>query len=109
MDSATQQQFEKMKVKDVHELLALDMHTLAERLVEADLPTGEKLIGAVMLSAAGDLRTATADVAASSRQIDRGTKNLITLTKNLITLAQLTLAIAIVSLVVALVALGKSL
>jgi hypothetical protein len=102
MDEATQQQLQKMKVKDVHELIELPMHTLAERLVELDLPTSEKLIGAILLSAVDDLRKATADVAASSRQIDRGTKNLIAL-------ARLTLAIAIISLIVAVVALGKSL
>jgi hypothetical protein len=101
MDSPTQQQFEKMKVKDVHELVKLPTHTLVERFADADFPTSEKLIGAVLLTAVDDLRKATADVATSSRQIDRGTQNLITL-------ARLTFAIATISLIVAVVALGKS-
>lgn len=91
-----------MKVKDVHELVALDTSVLVERLAEAPFPPSEKLIGAVLLSAVGDLRKATADVADSSRQIDQGTRSLITL-------ARLTLAIAVISLVVALVALLNSL
>jgi hypothetical protein len=102
MDEPTRLQLQKMKVKNVHELVALDTHTLVERLAEADLPTSEKLIGAVVLSAVDDLRRATADVALSSRQIDTGTKSLIAF-------ARLTLAVALVSLVVAVVALGKAL
>ena len=86
-----------MKVKDVHELVALDTSVLVERLGAAPFPPSEKLIAAVLIKAVDDLRSATADVAASSRQIDRGTKSLITL-------GRLTLAIALVSLVVALVA-----
>jgi len=89
-----------MKVRDVHELSALDTPALVERLAEAPLPPSEKLIAAVLLKAVDDLRKATADVSASSRQIDAGTKSLIRL-------ACLTLAIALISLVVALVAVLK--
>jgi hypothetical protein len=100
MDGPTQVSLADMKVKDVHELAALDTATIMERLAGAPFPPSEKLIGAVLLGAVDDLRRATADVAASSRQIDQGTKSLITL-------ARLTLAIAITSLVVALVAVLK--
>lgn len=96
MDRATQTQFEKMKVKDVHELVKLPKHMLVERLAEADFPPSEKLIAAVLLTAVDDLRQATADVAASSRQIDRGTGKLITA-------AWLTLGVAFVTLIVVLV------
>lgn len=100
MDGPTQTSFEHMKVKDVHELVALDTPVLVERLADAPFPTSEKLIAAVLLTAVDDLRKATADVAASSRQIDKGTERLITF-------ARLTLAVALISLVVALVAVFK--
>jgi hypothetical protein len=100
MDGPTQVSFQSMGVKDVHDLVELETRVLVERLAGAPFPPSEKLIGAVLLTAVDDLRTATADVAESSRQIDRGTKNLITL-------ARLTLAVAFISLIVALVAVLK--
>jgi hypothetical protein len=100
MDEPTQTAFEWMKVKDVHELVALDTPALVERMAEAPFPPSEKLIAAVLLKAVDDLRKATADVATSSEQIKEGTGKLITC-------AWLALAVAFVSLVVALVAVLK--
>lgn len=100
MDGPTQTSFESMKVKDIHELVALDTPALIERLADAPFPPSEKLIAAVLLKAVDDLRKASADVAASSEQIKEGTGKLITC-------AWLTVVVAFVSLVVALVAVLK--
>jgi hypothetical protein len=55
VDGPTQTSFESMKVKDVHKLVALATSVLVARLAEAPYRASEKLIGAVLLNAVGDL------------------------------------------------------
>ncbi len=97
MDGPTQTSLEGLGVGNVDELLSLTTADVATRLGSAPFPPSEKLIGALLLTAVGDLRDATADVAQSSAQIDTGTARLITL-------AGITLGVAVLALVVSVIA-----
>jgi hypothetical protein len=79
------------------EFLALPVADVTRRLGAAPLPPSEKLIGAVLLRAVGELHDATKDLVDSSRTMEDKARTQIRV-------AWLTLAVAVISLVVAVIA-----
>lgn len=100
LDGPTEVSLEHMGVKTPEELMALPTPEVANRLARAPFPPSEKLIGALLLKAVDELRTATAKLAQSSSEMERKAQTQIAT-------AWLTLAVAFISLVVAVIAVLK--